>query len=55
MGQVCQIKIIEVHRGIKKDNCASAFAIDDSENQFLADYYGVVMGTRREMVFSSSQ
>ena len=28
---------------------ASAFAIDDSENQLLADYYGVVMGTRGAM------
>ena len=47
MSNSCSIK---VDRGIE-GWFPSAFAIDDSENQFLADYYGVVMGTRREMFF----
>ncbi len=28
------------------DMFCSAFAVDDSENQRLADVYGIVMGTR---------
>lgn len=27
---------------------SSAFGIDDSQNQFLADLYGIVMGTSHE-------
>lgn len=33
----------------------SAFAIDDDQNQFLADFYGIVMGTRFRSCFVLSQ
>lgn len=31
--------------------CLSAFGIDDGMNQFIADYFGIAMGTRSVSLF----